>query len=236
MVEAFFFVGGCRPSTMLAAVLSNLLGSESLLMIKSLSGEKPALIVNECQLGLLDPALAIFPALANAAQERELIPRIARLIAAFRNRGYPVFYTPAVLRKDLADKKVNSLISAISRKTANMIEGRTDVDHPAEIAPTESDYVIQRGAGLIAFHGSPLDLTLRRLGVETVVLTGISTNVAIPGLTIAAVEFGYHVVIPEDCIAGADPDAHRIIVEHQLRMLATITTSDEVISALEAAL
>ena len=55
-------------------------------------------------------------------------------------------------------------------------------------------FVIQRGAGLIAFHGSALDLTLRRMGVETVVITGVSTNVAIAGMTIAAVEFGYHAV------------------------------------------
>ena len=67
---------------------------------------------------------------------------------------------------------------------------------------------------------------------ETVVLTGISTNVAIPGFTISAVEFGYHVVIPEDCIAGGDPVAHKVIVEHQLRMLATITDHQSVIAAI----
>jgi nicotinamidase-related amidase len=202
-------------------------------MIKSLaSGQKAALVINECQVGLLDPATSIFPALAEIAAERRIIPNIAELIAAFRAKGYPIFYTPAVNRPDMADKKVNTLISAISSKVRNMVDGSPEIAHPAEIAPTAADFVIQRGAGLIAFHGSPLDLTLRRLGVETVVITGISTNVAITGLTMAAVDFGYHAVIPEDCIAGADREAHRVIVEHQLRMLATITSKDEVVAAL----
>lgn len=53
-----------------------------------------------------------------------------------------------------------------------------------------------------------------------------------PGLAMAATDLGYHVVVPEDCIAGGDPDAHRVIVDHQLRMLATLTTKDQVIAAL----
>jgi nicotinamidase-related amidase len=202
-------------------------------MIKSLaSGQKPALIVNEVQIGLLDPQRAIFPALAEIAAERNIIANIAELIAAFRAKGHPIFYTPAVNRPDMADKKINTLISAISSKLRNMVDGSPDIAHPPEIAPQPGDFVIQRGAGLIAFHGTSLDLTLRRLGIETVVITGISTNVAIAGLTMAAVEFGYHAVIPEDCIAGADREAHRFIVEHQLRMLATIADKDAVIAAL----
>jgi nicotinamidase-related amidase len=202
-------------------------------MIKSLaSGQKAALIINEVQVGLLDPARSIFPALAEIAAERNIVANIAELIAAFRAKGYPIFYTPAINRADQADRKINTLIAAMSAKLRNMQEGSPEVEHPPEIAPTAADFVVQRGNNLIAFHGTTLDLSLRRMGVETVVLTGISTNVAITGLTMAAVEFGYHAVIPEDCIAGADREAHRFIVEHQLRMLATITSKDEVVAAL----
>ena len=166
-------------------------------MIKSLAyGQKPALIINEVQVGLLDKERAIFPALAEIAEERNIVAHIAELIAAFRAKGHPIFYTPATNRADMADKKINTMISAISANLRNMVVGSPD------------------------------------MGVETLVLTGVSTNVAITGLTMAGVEFGYHVVIPEDCIAGADREAHRVIVEHQLRMLATITTRDEVIAAI----
>lgn len=202
-------------------------------MIKSLmNGQKPALIINEMQVGLLDAKKSIFPALAEIAAERNIVANIAELIAAFRARGHPIFYTPAINRADMADKKINTLIAAMSAKMRNMLDGSPEVEHPPAIAPTSADFVTDRGDNLIAFHGTSLDLTLRRLGVETVVITGISTNIAVTGLTIAAVEFGYHAVIPEDCIAGADREAHRVIVEHQLRMLATITDKDAVIAAI----
>lgn len=205
-------------------------------MIRSLAGgQKAALIVNECQLGIIDPAHAQFPALAEQVQASGMVGNIAALIAAFRARGFPVVFTPAALRPDMADKLPNTMISAISRKARIMVAGSAAVRHPPELEPLDTDFVIQRGASLIAFHGTTLDLTLRRLKVETVVVTGVSTNVGIPGIAMAAGDFGYSVVIPEDCIAGGDPATHRVIVDQQLRMLATVTTKDEVIAQLRSA-
>lgn len=205
-------------------------------MIRSLSkGQKAALIVNECQVGLLEPKLSMFPALGEQAAARNMVANIAEVVKAFRARGFPIFFTPALQRKDMADKKINSLISAMSAKTGNLIEGTPEAAFSPGLEPEADDFVIQRGSGLIATLGTSLDLTLRRMDVETLVVTGVSTNVAIPGITISAVEFGYHVVIPEDCIAGADPDAHRTIIEHQLRMMATITDRQSVIAAISGA-
>lgn len=202
-------------------------------MIRSLArGQKPALVINECQLGIIDPAHAQFPALAEQVQACGMVGKIAELIAAFRGRGFPVVFTPAALRPDMADKLPNSMISAISLKAKIMVAGSVAVRHPPELEPLDTDFVIQRGASLIAFHGTTLDLTLRRLKVETIVLTGVSTNVGVPGIAMAAADYGYDVVIPEDCIAGGDPAAHRMIIDQQLRMLATITTKDDVLAQL----
>lgn len=203
-------------------------------MIKSLeNGQKAALIVNECQIGILDPRYAIFPALAEQVAARDMVANIARLVSAFRARSTPIFFTPALQRADLADNQVNTLIAAVSRKSARMVLGMEEAKYMPGLEPIDSDFVVPRTAGLIAFHGTNLDLTLRRLGIQTVVITGVSTNVAIPGLTMAATDLGYHVVIPEDCIAGSDPQAHNVIVEQQLRMLATITTGEQVTAAID---
>lgn len=202
-------------------------------MIRSLSnGQKAALIVNECQVGLLQAEYSMFPALANQATSRNIVSNIADIVKAFRAKGLPIFFTPALQRADMIDKKINSLISAMSAKAGNLIEGTPQAAFSPGLEPEPNDFVIQRGSGLIATLGTSLDLTLRRMGVETLVVTGVSTNVAIPGITISAVEFGYHVVIPEDCIAGSDPEVHKVIVENQLRMMATITDRHAVIAAI----
>jgi nicotinamidase-related amidase len=202
-------------------------------MVRGLeSGRRPALIVNECQVGVVDPAHSMFPALAEQVVARGIIPKIARLAQAFRARGLPVVHTPVAHRPDFADIVPNSLINSLSLKGRHLIAGAPETAYSPGLEPEAQDFVVERTAGLIAFNATKLDVTLRRLGVQTVVLTGVSTNVAMPGNTLTAVDLGYQVVLPEDCIAGSDPETHAVIFREQLRMLATVTTAEEVLAAL----
>lgn len=193
---------------------------------------RAALIINECQRGVVDAAFAGFKGLADQVAERGILERIARLADVFRAKGLPVFHAPVVHRDDLADIRPNSLINALTLKAGKLKKGSVEAEFVPQLEPYPQDFVIDRPAGLIAFNATNLDATLRRLGITTVVLTGVSTNVAMPGNSMTAVDLGYHVVIPEDCTAGADPETHRVIVAEQLRMLARITTADEVVAAL----
>ncbi len=193
---------------------------------------RAALIVNECQLGVVDPNHGSFAGLAEQVATRGILPRIADLAAAFRAGGLPVIHAPVVHRPDLADIRPNSLINALTLKGGKMKLGSPEADFVPELQPDPADFVITRSAGLIVFNATSLDATLRRLDIETVVLTGVSTNVAMPGNTMTAIDLGYHVVIPEDCIAGSDAETHRVIVHEQLRMVARITTAEAVKAAI----
>ena len=66
---------------------------------------------------------------------------------------------------------------------------------------------------------------LRSSGVTTVVATGVSLNVGIIGLTIEALNHGYHVVLPTDCVAAHPLDYGRSVIEGTLAQLTTQTTS-----------
>lgn len=192
-------------------------------------GKKVALLVNECQRGIVDPALSFLPGLPAQVAKRNMIGNITRLLQHFRTQGHPVFHLPFVARPDFADVIVNNMMLAMAAKTRRMVPGNPEADFMPGLEPKPGEYVINRTATLIAFNLTELDPTLRRLGVETVVLTGVSTNIAIAGNTMTAVDHGYNVVIPEDCIAAGDPDSHQMFVQHQLRLLATITDSATVI-------
>lgn len=193
---------------------------------------KTALIVNEMQRGVVDPAYSSFRGLAEQVQERDLIPRIARLAAAFREAGLPVVHAPVVHRRDMRDLKANSLINALSLKKGTMAQGSVEADYVEALVPADGDFEIVRSSGLIAMCATQLDAMLRRMDVETIVLTGVSTNLAIAGNAIVAGELGYHVVVPEDCIAGSDPETHRTLVENQLRMVARMVPADDLLAAL----
>ncbi|MBA3055297.1 MAG: cysteine hydrolase [Sphingomonadales bacterium] len=198
-----------------------------------LTTTKAALLINEAQIGICHPDHAMFKAMPLEAQKRGTMGNIAELDRAFRAAKLPVFHLPCVHRKDFADIKRNSLISAMSLKARGMSEGSPETAFMPGLEPEPEDHISTRSSGIFAFLGTDLDVRLRRLGVETIIATGVSTNLGIPGIAFTAVDMGYNVVIPEDCIAGSDPEVHRVIVEEQLRLVATITSKDEVLAALE---
>jgi nicotinamidase-related amidase len=193
---------------------------------------RAALVISECQRGVIEPGLAVFPGLAEQVVARGIVARIAELAQGFRQAGFPVIHATAAHRPDFLDVKPNTLVDALVRKRRTMVAGTPDVEIVAELTPRPEDIVMERSSGLIPFLGTPLDSMLRRMAIETVAIVGVSTNLAVTGSAFAAAEMGYRVVIPEDCIAGADPEIHRAIVDGQLRMLARIVSAQDVLEAL----
>ena len=61
------------------------------------------------------------------------------------------------------------------------------------------------------------------------IATGVSLNVGIIGLTIEAVNHGYHVVIPRDCVAGYPTEYGEAVLANTLSRLAHFTTSEELV-------
>ena len=99
----------------------------------------------------------------------------------------------------------------------------------APLAPVEGDYILTRFHGITPFHATELDQLLPNLGIRTIVATGVSVNVGILGLTIEAVNAGYQVVIPREAVAGTPDEYVEAVLEHTLRLLATITSVGQVL-------
>jgi nicotinamidase-related amidase len=193
---------------------------------------KPALIIHEMQKFVVDPQYAGFPALAQQVTDRGIAKKIAALATAFRKAGAPVFHTPARGRPDRADVKINTLIAKISMKGTPM-----PADHPAQAYVEgcefhEGDFEIARSSGMTAMVGTQLDTLMRRMDIETVVVTGVSVNVGVAGNVMVASELGYHVLVPDDCVAASDWETHRAIVDNQMRMIARVVQSEDVLAQL----
>ena len=120
------------------------------------------------------------------------------------------------------------------RRVGGLCEGSVQVEPIPELAPQPVDHLVLRHSGMTVFYGNHLDSLLRNLQVRTLVLAGVSTNAAIPGMLLGGLDRGFHCVVPEDCIAGADPVSHDALMTHLIRPLAQVSSSDEVIAALAA--
>ena len=114
---------------------------------------------------------------------------------------------------------------------------RLDVGTPAtdvvpEFAVQPSDFVLSRIHGLNPMAGTDLDPILRNLGITTLVVVGVSVNVAVTNLVMDAVNLGYQVVLPRDAVAGVPTDYADAVIDNTLSLLATVTMTDDVVAAL----
>lgn len=196
-------------------------------------GERAALLLNECQNGMVDADLANNGGLAAEATRRGLVPRAAALARACREAGVLVVHATIVPRADYVGTTSNCLLLASLVKKGKIVAGRREAEIHPDLAPEPSDVVLSRVHGLTPFHGTELEAVLRARGVTTVIVAGVSTNIGVPGACLEAVNRGFAVVVAEDCTAGAWPEAHAFQVENTLPLLATVTSSADVMTVLE---
>jgi len=83
-----------------------------------------------------------------------------------------------------------------------------------------------------AFTGTELDLQLRRRGIETIVLGGISTNIGVESTARSAHEHGYSLVLVEDAMSCSAPEHHHASLNHIFPRLGLVRQSGDVLEAL----
>ena len=194
-----------------------------------LEPSRTALLLMECQEGIVGEG-GTLSALADAVRRNGTVPQIARVLAAARARGVPVFHCLMARRPDGAGAAANCLLLAATRKSARpLLPGSPQQAPVAALAPADGEWVVTRWHGITPFHGTELDSLLRNLGVRTVVATGVSVNVGILGLVIEAVNAGYQVVIPREAVAGTPEEYVAAVMDHTLRLLATLAPVDRVV-------
>jgi nicotinamidase-related amidase len=84
-----------------------------------------------------------------------------------------------------------------------------------------------------AFHGTELDLQLRRRGLDTIVLTGVATNFGVEQTAREAWQLGYSVVVAEDATSSVSEAAHRFAVETTLPRVSRVRSTEAILAALK---
>ena len=93
----------------------------------------------------------------------------------------------------------------------------------------ESDYRIVKPR-FSGFFGTPLDLILRRLGVDTVILAGTTTPNCIRTSCYDALSLDYDAIVLSDCTSSVTDEVQRANLEDMARIGAKICTVDELSS------
>ncbi|MFD4567217.1 cysteine hydrolase [Streptomyces sp. NPDC058467] len=188
------------------------------------------LLTVECQQGVVGQDSAL-PELAKEARSSGALANVARLVAAAHESGVQVIHAVAERRPDGRGANRNArLFRAAERLPVQQLTGTTAVRIVPPIEVAEEDFVVRRLHGLSPIAGTDVDPLLRNLGCRTLVVTGVSANVAIPNAVFDAVNRGYTAVVPADAIAGVPSDYTSTMIRNTLALVATITATDDVLA------
>jgi biuret amidohydrolase len=186
-----------------------------------------AIVAQECQGAVIGPDAG----LAMLAEEarRVALPNIVRLLPAARAAGVRIVHCLVQRRPDGLGSNHNAKIFNMSRGAVDIAPGSPGAEVLPELGPQPSDVVLRRWHGVGPMGGTDLDAVLRNLGVSTIVVVGVSLNIAIPNLVMDAVNAAYRVVVPRDAVAGVPADYGAAMIANTLSLLATITSTDDLL-------
>jgi nicotinamidase-related amidase len=198
-------------------------------LLRIVAPEHTAVVTQECQGAVMGPNAGL-AVLAKEAR-REAFPNIIRLLPAARAAGVQVVHCLVQRRPDGLGSNHNARIFGGGRTGVDITPGSEGAALLPELGPEPTDVVLRRWHGVGPMGGTDLDVILRNLGVSTIVAVGVSLNIAIPNLVMDAVNAAYQVVLPRDAVAGFPADYGNAVIDNSLSLLATITTTDDLLAA-----
>ena len=181
-------------------------------------------------------------------KERVLKPWIqnaVRLGKAGRAAGLPVFFAKGNHRPDNATTALlltdtnNALTpwpnGEVSKTKMHVIAGDKSSDVLAELEPRPEDYYIVKYRWS-AFYQTYLDLALRARGIDTVIVSGGSTDVGVTSTLYSGRDMDYNMIVVSDaCGTSHDQRAHDVLIELVFPRMSRVRTTDQVIQMIQKA-
>jgi len=177
-----------------------------------------ALIVIDLQKGIAQRAVA-----PHASEV--VIQNAARLASEFRKRGMPVFLVRVTPSPDGRD----ALHPLADLGMPTWTPAPDFAEIVPEMGPEENDFIITKHQWG-AFYGTELDLALRRRGMSTIVLCGISTNIGVESTARAAYEYGYQQIFAEDAMAAMSAEEHAFTVAKIFPRIGRVRSTADIVA------
>ncbi|WP_394883381.1 isochorismatase family protein [Clostridium baratii] len=172
---------------------------------------KTALVIIDLQEGIV-----------KMSNGEEIVNKAKKLVDKFReNDGFIAFvHVDFHDGKDMlnpdTDKEDNK-VSIPSKSWANFCK---------ELDVRNDDYTVKKRQWG-AFFGTDLDLELRRRGIDTIVLCGISTNIGVESTARQAYERGYNQIFIEDAMKAGSQEAHDATIKYIFSRIGKIRSTEE---------
>jgi len=169
--------------------------------IDTLDPRKTAMIVVDMQNDFVAEGAAL-----RSAQAAAMVPRLAATLAFCRERGIRIIYTAHVHRRDGSDMGLyDDLYSPVADRSC-LVDGTPGVEIFPDLAPAAGEHVIKKHR-YSALFATDLDLILREWGIDTVIVSGTTTENCCHATARDAMFHNYRVIFLSDATGTFDyPD------------------------------
>ena len=162
------------------------------------------------------------------AKKQNVVGNIKTIAEKAREAGIPVFHNLFVVEKGAKGIGDRAPIFRAIAETESIVRGTWGAAPVDGVQPEEGDFVIEKSR-MSAFNGTQLDSLLRGLGVETIIVTGVWTNMAVEHTCRDGADNGYNVVIATDGTSTINDEWQEAALNYAMNNIATKMTTAEIV-------
>jgi gluconolactonase len=197
-----------------------------------LDAKRSALIIQDLQNDVIIEGGAFAESGApEHATSQNVVENVKRLADAARRAGMPVIHVHYIVEAGAPGLKQNAPLF-VGVKEANALVRGTWGAAPADgLEPQAGDHVVEK-MRMNGFYDTNLDILLRGLGADTIVITGAWTNMSIEHTARHGADAGYEIVVVSDGTSTTSDEWQHAALDYALTNVARVASTDEVVAAL----
>jgi gluconolactonase len=165
------------------------------------------------------------------AKSQNVVENVKRLAETARKAGMPVIHVHYIVEEGALGLKQNAPLFVGVKEANALVRGSWGAAPADGLEPQPGDHVVEK-MRMNAFYNTRLDILLRGLGVETLVITGAWTNMSIEHTARHGADAGYEVVVVSDGTSTTGDEWQHAALNYALTNVGKVATTEEVAGAL----
>lgn len=193
--------------------------------IDTIVGKAALLIIDVTKGSLLPPDKTPIPIF----DAQTAVDNIKVVVESARQAEIPIIFFQELHRPEMVDfgRELEGV------EDVHCLEGSEDVEFLDDLKPMKGEFAIGKRR-YSCFFSTDLNILLKGLKVETLIICGFLTDVCVHYTSADAHQHDYYVRIMHDCVRGSSPEAHQASLNAiEYLQTASATNSAEIISLLE---
>ncbi len=184
-------------------------------------GKRPALVLVDMVRGFTDPACPL------GAESGSVVAANQALLEAFHTRGLPVFFTTVVYHNQQQARVFRDRVPALDI----LQPGSPWVEVDPALTVADGDVLVEK-QWASAFHGTGLHEQLQARGVDSLVVTGLTTSGCVRATVVDGLQYDYRVVVVTEAVGDRNLDAHRANLHDMQAKYADVVGLDALLAQL----